>query len=120
MKKLLIATDSFLPRWDGIARFLSEIIPRIAADFQVTVVAPGFPGEEVEMPGIQLIRIPVFGFSIGDFTPARFRLRLIKKACAEADIIWTQTIGPIGGGAHPPRGKVREPVNAFIQSLILE
>ncbi|HLD07229.1 MAG TPA: glycosyltransferase family 4 protein [Candidatus Nanoarchaeia archaeon] len=117
MKKLLIATDSFLPRWDGIARFLSEIIPRIAADFQVTVVAPGFPGEEVEMPGIQLIRIPVFGFSIGDFTPARFRLRLIKKACAEADIIWTQTIGPIGGAAIHYGRKLRKPVIAYIHSL---
>jgi hypothetical protein len=28
-KKLLIATENFLPRWDGIARFLNEIIPKL-------------------------------------------------------------------------------------------
>jgi len=40
MKKLLIATDGFLPRWDGISSFLNELIPRIEDDYQLTVIAP--------------------------------------------------------------------------------
>ena len=28
-KRLVIATDSFLPRWDGVSRFLLEIIPKL-------------------------------------------------------------------------------------------
>ena len=46
-KNLLIATDSFLPRWDGISRFLIELIPRIKDDFEITLVAPDFKGELV-------------------------------------------------------------------------
>jgi hypothetical protein len=55
-KKLLIATDNFLPRWDGIARFLSEIIPRLAAHYEITVIAPDCG--TYEDPNIKLIKIP--------------------------------------------------------------
>lgn len=77
MKKLLIATDNFLPRWDGIARFLSELIPRIKDEYDITVIAPDFPGEKKDICNV--IRIPLFNFRIGDFQPARFKLGLIKK-----------------------------------------
>ncbi|MBI4149322.1 glycosyltransferase [Candidatus Woesearchaeota archaeon] len=119
MKKLLIATDSFLPRWDGIARFLSEIIPHLT-EYEVTVIAPDFSdGSDggASLPNIRVIRIPLFGFSIGDFTPPRFRPSIIKKACADADIVWTQTIGPIGGCAIRYGRQLKKPVIAYIHSL---
>ena len=43
-KKLVISTDCFLPRWDGIARFLLEIIPRLSRYYDITVIAPKFEG----------------------------------------------------------------------------
>ena len=49
-KKLLIATDNFLPRWDGIARFLVELIPALTHKFDVTIVAPRFPGRIPDLP----------------------------------------------------------------------
>ena len=40
-KKLLIATDSFLPKLDGATSFLKEIIPKIHNDFNITIVSMG-------------------------------------------------------------------------------
>ena len=39
--KLLIASDAFIPRWDGVARFLYEIIP-LLKEYEITVVAPDY------------------------------------------------------------------------------
>ena len=59
-KRLLIATDNFLPRWDGISRFLSEIIPRLTEHYEITVVAPDFG--TYEDPNITIIKIPLSKF----------------------------------------------------------
>ena len=48
-QKLLITTDSFLPRIDGVARFLMEMIPLLSEHFTITVVAPDFPGQKVQI-----------------------------------------------------------------------
>ncbi len=95
-KKLLIATENFLPRWDGIARFLSEVIPRLCNDYDITVIAPDFSGDTNGFENITIIRIPLSGIKAGDYSPAKIRLGLIKREVKNADIVWTQTIGPIG------------------------
>jgi len=117
MRKLLIATDSFLPRWDGIARFLSEIIPRIKDDYEITVVAPDFKGEYNNEDDINIKRVPLFNFELGDFPPAKFDFKLVKEEVKNADIIWAQTIGPIGALAIKYGKKYKKPVIAFIHSL---
>ena len=117
MKKLLIATDSFLPRWDGIARFLSEIIPRMKDDYEITVVAPDFKGHYENKDNINIKRIPLFNFELGDYQPPKFNLKIIKEVAKEADIIWIQTIGPIGALAVKYGKKYKKPIVAFIHSL---
>ena len=42
MKKLLITTDNFLPRIDGVSIFLSKIIPELAKKFDITIIAPNY------------------------------------------------------------------------------
>src|SRR3989338_11008289 len=96
MKKLLIATDSFLPRWDGVARFLSEVIPKLSKKYMITVLAPEFPGPPVEYDGVKIIRFKTFNFQVNAYTPAKPNLKLVKQQVKEADIVWTQAIGPIG------------------------
>ncbi len=95
-KRLLIATENFLPRWDGIARFLSEVIPRLCNEYEITVIAPDFSGETKDFENINIIRIPLSGMKLGDYSPAKIRLGIIHREVKKADIVWTQTIGPIG------------------------
>ncbi len=117
MKKLLIATDSFLPRWDGIARFLNEILPKLSSDYDITVIAPRFNGQLAEFKDINIIRIPLSRIRVGDYTPAKFCIRKVIKAVKQADIVWTQTIGPIGAPAILAARFFRKPLAAYIHSI---
>lgn len=115
-KRLLIATDNFLPRWDGISRFLSEIIPRLTEHYDITIIAPDFG--TYEDPNITIIRIPLSKFfKIGDFNIPKFKIKTIRKAVKNTDIVFSQTIGPIGSGAINAAKRYRKPIAAFIHSI---
>ena len=116
-KKLLIATDSFLPRWDGVARFLNEIMPKLSNEYEITVLAPKFNGKLKEFNKTRVIRIPLSKIHVGDYTPAKFSPRKITKAVKQADIVWTQTIGPIGMLAILTARFFKKPVAAYIHSI---
>ncbi len=95
-KKLLIVTDNFLPRWDGISRFLSEILPELKRKYDITVIAPKFKGKWKGIKGVKIKRIPLYNWHFGDFPPAKFRFKEIKKYVRETDLVWVQSLGPIG------------------------
>lgn len=86
--KLLISSDSFLPRWDGVARFLSEIIPKLKYD--ITVLAPDGPKQK------NVIRFKSSKISIDGFPLAKPKRKIIKEEVKKSDLIWIQTMGPIG------------------------
>ncbi len=122
-KKLLIASDNFLPRWDGIARFLLEVLPALSNRYDITLIVPTFNSgkkniEEMEsLKKVKIVRIPTFKFVVGDFTPAKFEFRLIAKHVKEADLIWTQTIGPIGGAAIYVAKKEKKKIMSYVHSV---
>ncbi|RMF06401.1 glycosyltransferase family 1 protein [Candidatus Woesearchaeota archaeon] len=119
--RLLIATDNFLPRWDGIARFLAEVIPRLLDDFRISVVAPHFGPVSSEISrNLQLIRIPVLPVRVGDFNPSKLSLSAmvkIRKAVRSADIVWTQTIGPLGFFSLRTAHRYKKPLLSFVHSI---
>lgn len=117
-KKLLIATDNFFPRWDGIARFLSEIIPRLKDRYDITVIAPDFgPHDTGWGDSVRIIKIPVQSFRVGDFNPAKIKYDTIKKEVKKTDIVFSQTIGPIGFLAITAAKKYKKKVVSFIHSI---
>jgi len=120
MKKLLIATDGFLPRWDGIARYLSEIIPRLKEEYEIKVIAPSFPEfkDHHDRPkGYHIARIPTYKFRFGDYNPPSFQFKSMRKAVEEADIVWTHAVMPIGLLSIYYASKFKKPVIATIHSF---
>lgn len=116
MKKLVIATDNFLPRWDGIARFLAEMIPRLKSEYEITVISPDYGLTKYDL-GIRRVLIPISRSMYGDYIPALFRPSMVKAAIKNADIVFTQTIGPIGCLAQRYARKYKKPLAAFIHSI---
>jgi len=115
-KRLLIATDNFLPRWDGIARFLSEIIPRLIDSYDITVIAPDYGS--YEDPNIKIIKLPLMkGFKIGDFRIPTLNVQRIRQAVKESEIVFSQTIGPIGASAIYAARRYKKPIAAFTHSI---
>ncbi|MBW3005065.1 glycosyltransferase family 4 protein [Candidatus Woesearchaeota archaeon] len=114
--KLLITTDCFLPRWDGIARFLSELLPALTKQFKVTVIAPKFPGKLMRFKGVKIIRLPLTPIKFGDIQFS-LNLKKILPCVKEADLIFNQTIGPIGLKAITEAHKQGKPVISYVHSI---
>lgn len=98
-KNLLIVSDSFLPRWDGVARFLAEVIPKLKDDFNITVIAPDFQGTKVSMDGVNIVRAPLSRFTINDLPLAKFSRSLIKPYVEDSDIVLVQDLSTLGYSA---------------------
>ncbi len=116
-KNLLIATDSLLPRWDGIASFLNEIIPKLSNDFKITIVAPEFEGKFDGYKNVKIMRFPILKFKVADYFIAKPSYRKIKQLVKEADIVWTHTIGPIGMLSIFAAKAQKKPVVSYIHSI---
>ncbi|MBI5390662.1 glycosyltransferase family 4 protein [Candidatus Woesearchaeota archaeon] len=118
-KRLLIATDNFLPRWDGIARYLAEIIPSLLSEYEIRVIAPRFPRFK-DVPDEQMeyrvIRIDTFGFAVGDYHPPHFAFRTIRQQVKWAHIVWIQGLAPIGVLSIHYARRYRKKVLATIHS----
>ncbi len=114
--RLVIATDNYLPRWDGIARFLAELIPRLLDEYDVTVISPDYGVTDLDIKTRRIL-IPTRDKKYGDYNPAQWQPEPIMKAIADADLVFTQTIGPIGYLAHRYARKLKKPVASFIHSI---
>ncbi len=114
-RRLLIATDNFLPRWDGISRFLSEILPRLRDTYDITVVAPDYGPAVIE--GVRIVRVPLARNKYGDYRPAKFAYRYVRSLVRSSDIVFTQALGPIGVAAILAARSCKRPVVAYIHSV---
>jgi glycosyltransferase involved in cell wall biosynthesis len=115
--KLVVTTDCFLPRWDGIARFLSLLLPDLAQHMQITVFAPKFPGKLPVLKGVRVIRFPLINWQFGDIFFCEPDKTVMRKAIAEADVVFNQTIGPVGYTAIRIAKKLNKPVVSYIHSV---
>ncbi|MCX6710752.1 MAG: hypothetical protein NTZ02_01535 [Candidatus Woesearchaeota archaeon] len=69
-KNLLIAADTFAPRIDGVSKFLQAVVPALASDFNITILAPDFgPGcSDLEStPGVRVVKFRIGKKQWGDF-----------------------------------------------------
>jgi len=114
-RRLLITTDNFLPRWDGISRFLSEIIPRLKESYDITIVAPDYGHVTIE--GVEIVKIPLRKGHYGDYTPAQFDYRRISRLVRRADIVFNQALGPIGMCAIIAAKRSRRPIANYTHSV---
>jgi len=112
--KLLIATDNFLPRTDGISKFLSEIIPLIKDEFDVTIICPDY-GDIGYFPAT-IIQMPLSKQKIGEYRIARVNKKILAREIARNNIVFTQSIGPIGFNALKESKKQGKQAISYLHS----
>ncbi|MBW1707895.1 MAG: glycosyltransferase family 4 protein [Deltaproteobacteria bacterium] len=116
MKKILIATDRFLPGWDGISSFLNEILPRMSDDYQITVLAPDFGKLKIKYKA-KVIRFKVLRIKLGDnYRPIVNPFKIFSEV-KKTDILWAHTIGPIAACSILAANKYHKPI-LFYQHTI--
>lgn len=114
--KIVIATDCFLPRWDGVARFLDEFLPFIS-EHEVTVFAPDF-GNSVTVPkNVRIVRFPLMSMQFADIQFSKPDKKLMRDVIKNSDVVFNQTIGPVGKNAILAAKKFKKPVVSFVHSL---
>lgn len=113
---IVITTDSYLPRIDGVSRFLSLLVPELAKKAKVTIIAPDF-GQLPVQKNVRYIRFPLIERSFGDIKFCRPNKADMKKAIREADAVFNQTIGPIGIASIKISKKLRKPCISYVHSF---
>lgn len=113
-KRLLVVTDTYLPRKEGITRFLLEIVPRLKKDYEITILAPDFGNEKSKG---EVVRLPSFSFQIADLRPPKFNFRKIRRYIKKADIVFVQSIGPLGATAIFNAMLMEKKVIAYIHCI---
>ncbi len=116
-KRIVITSDCFLPRWDGVARFLSQLIPQLRNEYEITCIVPEFEGELRKVEGINIIRIPLLNLRFGDIFFSRFHYKQIKEIISQADIVFNQTVGPIGMCSIFAASKLKKPIISYVHSI---
>ncbi len=114
MKKLLVVTDNHAPRIDGIVSFLLEILPSLKKNFDVTILAPDFGYNSLN---VKQIKIPLSRIIVGDFPIAKPKLNTIKLAVKSSDILFVQTISSVGFLAIKYAKRYKKPIVVYKHSL---
>jgi glycosyltransferase involved in cell wall biosynthesis len=116
---LVIATDNFLPRRDGVVSFLLEIIPSLKEQFNLTIICPDASDIAMrpEIPGVTFVFIPLSRRSAGDFNFAKNSPRTIYSTIKKSDIVFSQTLGPIGATAVFLSQRLHKKNVSFIHSI---
>jgi len=116
--KLLVVADSFLPRWDGVARVLKELLPLMSDSFEIHLAFPDYPGERPDLAGVRYVTFPLLpllrtgGVRWG--VPLRSRIR---REAGWADLVWTHAVGPLGGAFLREAVKTNTPVVSMVHSV---
>ncbi len=95
-RKLLIATDGFLPRWDGISSFLHELIPRLEKNYKLHIFAPNLGGYKFPYKA-KITRFKTIRVRLADnYYASLVNINTMVRAIKKTDVVWIQCMGPIG------------------------
>src|SRR3989338_5881300 len=120
MKNLLIATDTFLPKKDGVTKFLEQVVPSLTESYNVTILAPSFTQsfKEETFQKARVIRFPVRKrVQISSYPAVKFYYGKVKQYVKEADRVWIQSAAPLGFMALLAARKYNKALFAYIHSL---
>lgn len=118
-KNILIATDSYLPRWDGVTRFLTDLIPYLKKHFKITIIAPKYDDRYKNYDNnIDLIQIPLSRFNLNNFPIASSpKKEMIEDKIIKSDIIFIQTISSIGKTVSKIAKNKRKKIISYTHSI---
>jgi glycosyltransferase involved in cell wall biosynthesis len=84
---------------------------------QVVVFAPRFPGKLPIVKGVKVIRFPLVNWQFGDIFFCSPDRDIMKKIIRDADVVFNQTIGPVGQAGIKIASKFNKPVVSYIHSV---
>ncbi len=117
--KVLFVSDTFVPRIDGVVRFITEVTKRLSPLFEISFLAPKLYGSELAAKKLKgkVFFCPTRKFSIEDFPLTYPESKTIESAIDQADIVFINSIAPLGASALSHAHSVGKPVVAYIHAI---
>jgi len=109
-KKILVTTDTYLPRQNDISNFLTKIIPCLTDKFDITLLTPQFENKPEKINNTQIIRLPLS--KIRDI-----HSKEIEKYVSETDLVFNNTTGQIGQAAIKAAKKLGKPSISYVHKI---
>ena len=113
-KKVLIFVEDGSFTYDN--RVIRETKALATEGWDITVICPDSK-EQVSMQHVKFVRIAPSKRVFGDFQFSRFKPSKMVRAIRRADIVFSQTIGPIGGTGLFMAQMFRKKTVSFIHSI---
>jgi 1,2-diacylglycerol 3-alpha-glucosyltransferase len=117
---VLYVADTAPPKKDGVVRFMLETATRLnAKKFNVTFLVPRLKNSEETMKKLSISTsfVPVRHFEIATYPPAIPKSNVVKKAIEDTDLVFINSIGPLGSSALKYANKIKKPIVQFVHSI---
>ncbi|MBS3066163.1 glycosyltransferase family 4 protein [Candidatus Woesearchaeota archaeon] len=119
---LVIATDTWYPRKDGIVRFLNELLPSLVKDFNVIVLAPNYDSSHVlhKKHKFLLVKLPLSWYGVAGHRSIKLNAEnraAIEEQVKNADVVWAQGQAAIGRYALRYSKKHHKPALVYIHQM---
>ncbi|MDD5132878.1 MAG: glycosyltransferase [Candidatus Nanoarchaeia archaeon] len=118
-KRVLIASDTFLPKIDGVSIFLSKVIPDLSKYFKITLIVPNYKNKLKfkSIKNVEIVRTKISSLQIANYNVPLPKRKIIKNLVKNSDIVWIQSIGPIGHSALKYAKKFNKKTIAYIHTI---
>jgi glycosyltransferase involved in cell wall biosynthesis len=118
--KILYVADTAPPKKDGVVRFMLETYKRLNSEkFEVSFLLPKIEGAEkiARTMNLNVTFVPVRRFTVATYPPAIPKSKIIKEVIENTDVVFINSIAPLGGSALTYANKIGKPVVEFVHSL---
>ncbi len=117
--RILYATDSYYPKIDGVVRYIDETSRLLSKNHEIGILAPSFgedPGTEYRN-GLEINRLRSVDLAVHGYGFAFPHYGEAKKVVLRYDIVFVQSIAPLGSIALFAAKHNRRPILAFVHCL---
>jgi len=117
--KVLYVADTFLPKRDGVVRYMLETVARFSKDIEVKFLAPDFGGarDAAKKNKFQATFCPIMRFKVADYPPTSPKSKIIDAALKDIDIVCVQSIAPLGAATILQAKKKGKKIIEVIHSI---
>jgi len=120
MVKILVVSDTFYPRMDGIIRFMTELNKRLDKKYVLKFLIPKLKDSQyfVKKYNFDVSYCPTYNFSIAEFKPGRPVKKIITDEIMNSDLVFVNTPGgPIGASSIYRSKKLGKPVLGYAHTI---
>ncbi len=119
-KKIVIVTDSFAPKKDGVTKFLETVVDELNHKYEIVLLAPSYTQKSFteQFYGAVVVRFPSSSWvTLGGYQAVLVLPKKIEPHIRDADLVWLNSMSPFAAAALRAARRLRKPVIAYKHSV---